>query len=179
MRSSGRTGANPPTRPRSSTWSRPRSWANGVTIPREDGPALDYHALRERLDEFANALVDFETMLPADLDAAPSGTRSGPVPPNLLPYFCVPPNDRLLSYWDTIADRLFKIRNCMDIEGRVRDLALFDPPIDPALLVRARAAGLDPQQALRLLSDTPLPHYRYAALYPKAVEACNEVRSLG
>ena len=24
-------------------------------------------------------------------------------------YFCVPRNDKLLSYWDTVADRLFKI----------------------------------------------------------------------
>ena len=29
--------------------------------------------------------------------------------------------------WDTVADRLFKIRNCMNIEGVVRSLALFQP----------------------------------------------------
>ena len=58
-------------------------------------------------------------------------------------YFCVPQNDKLLGYWDTVADRLFKIRHCMNIEGVVRQLPLFEPPIDPALLVRAAAAGLD------------------------------------
>jgi hypothetical protein len=51
--------------------------------------------------------------------------------------FCVPPNDRITSYWDTIADRLYKIRNSRNIEGASRRLALFEPPIDPALLVRA------------------------------------------
>ena len=58
-------------------------------------------------------------------------------------YFCIPQNDQLLAYWDTVADRLFKIRHCMNIEGVVRQLALFDPPIDPGALVRAVAAGLD------------------------------------
>ena len=58
-------------------------------------------------------------------------------------YFCVPRNDKLLSYWDTVADRLFKIRNSLNIQGIFRQLALFEPPIDPALLARAAAAGLD------------------------------------
>ena len=49
----------------------------------------------------------------------------------------------LLSYWDTVADRLFKMRHCMNIEGVVRQPALFDPPIDPGALVKAVAAGLD------------------------------------
>ena len=30
-------------------------------------------------------------------------------------YFCTPPNPQLDKYWDTVADRLFKIRNCMNI----------------------------------------------------------------
>lgn len=34
---------------------------------------------------------------------------------NLLPYLCVPPNPKQLDYWDTIADRLFKIRHCVNI----------------------------------------------------------------
>jgi hypothetical protein len=55
----------------------------------------------------------------------------------------VPRNDKLLSYWDTVADRLFKIRNSLNIQGIFRRLALFEPPIDPALLARAAAAGLD------------------------------------
>ena len=66
---------------------------------------------------------------------------NSPIRRRLL-YFCVPENDKLLGYWDTVGDRLFKIRHCMNIEGQVRQLPLFEPPIDPALLVRARAAGL-------------------------------------
>ena len=58
-------------------------------------------------------------------------------------YFCIPQNAQLLTYWDTVADRLFKMRHCMNIEGVVRQLALFEPPIDPGALVKAVAAGLD------------------------------------
>ena len=49
----------------------------------------------------------------------------------------------LLAYWDEVADRLFKLRHCMNIEGVVRSPPLFDPPIDPGALVKAVAAGLD------------------------------------
>ncbi len=56
--------------------------------------------------------------------------------------FCVPPNDKLLRYWDIIEDRLFKIRHALNFAGVYDPLPLFAPPIDPALLVRARAQGL-------------------------------------
>lgn len=93
-------------------------------------------------------------------------------------YFCIPQNDQLLGYWDTVADRLFKIRHCMNIEGVVRQLPLFEPPIDPALLVRARAMGLDLGSVLNDLY-APLPHYRFGYLLQKAQELCSEVQSLG
>ncbi|MGI0487705.1 neuraminidase-like domain-containing protein [Pantanalinema rosaneae CENA516] len=93
-------------------------------------------------------------------------------------YFCILPNDKLLGYWDTVGDRLFKIRNCMNIEGVTRSLALFEPPIDPALLVKAVAAGIDLSSALSDL-NAPLPHYRFSYMLPRALELCNEVKSLG
>lgn len=98
--------------------------------------------------------------------------------PNSVFYFCIPQNDQLLGYWDTVADRLFKIRHCMNIEGVVRQLPLFEPPIDPALLVKARAMGLDLGSVLNDLY-APLPHYRFVYLLQKAVEFCSEVKSLG
>lgn len=58
-------------------------------------------------------------------------------------YFGIPHNDKLLGYWDTVGDRLFKIRHCMNVEGIVRQLTLFDPPLDPGMLVKAAAAGID------------------------------------
>jgi hypothetical protein len=60
----------------------------------------------------------------------------------------------------------------------VRQLPLFQPPIDPGLLVRARAAGVDIGAALSDI-NTPLPHYRFQVILQKAVEFGNEVRNLG
>lgn len=148
-----------------------------VTITRPETDALDFATVRERLDDFANVLIDLETELPAEI--TPRTTAPDELPPNLILYFCIPSNQKLLAYWDTVADRLFKIRHCMNIEGQVRQLPLFEPPIDPALLVRATAAGLDLRQALSQIGAVGLPFYRYSYMYQKALELCNDVRSLG
>jgi len=103
-----------------------------------------------------------------------------PVPSVLGPtlFFCIPGNDKLLGYWDTVADRLFKIRHCMNIEGVVRQLPLFQPPIDPGLLVKATAAGVDISSVLNDL-NAPLLPYRFQVLLQKATELTREVVALG
>jgi hypothetical protein len=80
--------------------------------------------------------------------------------------------------WDTVEDRLYKIRNCMNIEGVERTLALYSPPISPALLVAAAAAGVDISSVLSDLYS-PLPYYRFQIMLQKALEFCAEVRALG
>ncbi|MEM8545428.1 MAG: neuraminidase-like domain-containing protein, partial [Cyanobacteria bacterium P01_H01_bin.119] len=55
--------------------------------------------------------------------------------------FCTPENAQFIGYWDRVEDRLFKIRNSLNIDGVFRSLALFQPPIDPAALVNAVANG--------------------------------------
>ena len=131
-----------------------------------------------QVGDFSDPLVQIENLIqptpPAD------GGTPQPVP-SLLPrtlYFCVPKNAKLLGYWDTVADRLFKIRHCMNIQGVVRQLPLFEPAIDPALLVRAAAAGIDIGSVLNDL-NAPLPHYRFTTMLQKASELCAEVRGLG
>jgi hypothetical protein len=151
-----------------------------------------YNSLADKLDAFSNALIQIENEIPVikhpifnPLDSfLPRPPIEFPHLPHIpLPsvetlYFCVPQNDMLCSYWDTIADRLFKIRNCMNIEGVVRELALFEPPIDPALLVQAAAAGIDISSALSDLY-APTPCYRFQLTLQKAMEFCGDVRSLG
>ena len=95
-----------------------------------------------------------------------------------VPYFCVPPNDMLLGYWDTVDQRLFQIRHCMNIAGQVQTLPLFAPPIDPGLLIRALAMGMDLTSALNDI-NAATPFYRFTYMLPKALELCAEVRSLG
>jgi peptidoglycan hydrolase-like protein with peptidoglycan-binding domain len=107
----------------------------------------------------------------------PLGT---PIPAILGPtlFFCIPKNDKLLGYWDKIADRLFKIRHCLNIEGVARQLPLFAPPIDPGLLVKAAAAGLDIGSVLSEL-NAALPNYRFQVLLQKANEVVGDVKNLG
>ena len=93
-------------------------------------------------------------------------------------YFCVPPNEKLQELWDTVADRLFKIRNCKNFDGVSRNLPLLDPPIDPELLIRATAAGVSIADALSDMYAPP-PLYRFNMVVQKATELCNEVKALG
>jgi len=159
-----------------------------------------FNDLQPHLGDYGNALVRLETELAGSgtskaskFEAGKDFSTQGPTPLrsevlSIEPptheiigstlFFCVPPNEKLLGYWDTVADRLFKIRNCMNIEGVVRGLELFQPPIDPALLVRAASTGLDLSRVLNDL-NAPQPHYRFSVMLGKALELCNDVKGLG
>ena len=136
-----------------------------------------------RLDPLSNALVELEGQFPFNL-YLPISERIETDQANPLfglgrtLYFCIPQNDKLLGYWDTVADRLFKIRHCMNIEGVVRQLPLFEPPIDPGMLVKAAAAGIDVSSLVSGLNQ-PLAPVRATLMIQKALEICNEVRSMG
>ena len=138
-------------------------------------------------DAFSNAIVDLELIFPLSNQintAAP--VDEGEDEPHYVNiygfatslYFCIPDNPQLLEYWDRVADRLFKIRHCLNIEGVFRKLNLFEPPIDPALLVQAAAQGLSIGSVLND-PGTPMPNYRFNYLLQRALEVCSEVKSLG
>ena len=91
-------------------------------------------------------------------------------------YFCVPRNDKLLGYWDTVADRLFKIRNSLNMQGVFRQLPLFDPPIDPAMLARAAAAGLDVAAVVSGAEPAAAAGAVRAACRARPTEICQEVQ---
>ena len=132
-------------------------------------------------NDLSNATVLFE-------NDVPYSTGYGiPANPNLsaalsmasfAPYFCIPPNTTLMGYWDTVDDRLYKIRNCMNIQGVVEQLPLFSPPISPALLVAATAAGVDISSVLSNINAST-PFYRFTVMIQKALELCSEVKALG
>ncbi|TVQ06948.1 MAG: hypothetical protein EA361_18945 [Bacteroidetes bacterium] len=149
-----------------------------VQVNRPQTSPRSYAQLEEQFDAFSNALVEIESYLAPALSPS-SDDESGEVPLNMMLYFCLPSNEKLLAYWDTLEDRLFKLRNCMNLEGQIRQIPLFAPPIDPALLVRARAMGLDLSDAISSTLNPGLPHYRYRFLADKAMAFCNDVRSLG
>src|SRR5207247_10043339 len=60
----------------------------------------------------------------------------------------------------------------------VESVPLCAPPIQPGLLVRAAAAGIDISILLNDV-DAPLPPYRFTVLVQKASELCAEVKALG
>jgi beta-phosphoglucomutase-like phosphatase (HAD superfamily) len=142
-----------------------------------------YADIRAQLNEFGTVLQDIETTLPFGIYPIPNTAGNDDQAATLASigmslYFCVPRNDKLLEYWDTVADRLFKIRNSLNIRGVFRQLPLFEPPIDPAMLARAAAAGLDVSAVIAGLNQ-PLPLVRFQFLINKATELASEVRALG
>jgi hypothetical protein len=151
--------------------------SKGATAPQT------YASLRSHMDQFGNAMVNLETELPFDDTPHPSRAAAHTKLNSMSSighslYFCTPRNDKLLQYWDTVADRLFKIRNSLNIQGVFQRVPLFEPPIDPALLARAAAAGLDVSSIVSGLNQ-PLPLVRFQYLLQKASEICQEVKSLG
>jgi hypothetical protein len=142
-----------------------------------------YASLKKDLDKFGNALEELEADIPFDITPQPTQGNDDSRHSTLKSigkalYFRVPRNDKLLAYWDTVADRLFKIRNSLNLQGIFRQLPVFEPPIDPAMLAKAAAAGLEVGAILSGVNQ-PLPLVRFQLLAQKAAEICQEVKALG
>jgi Tc toxin complex TcA C-terminal TcB-binding domain/ABC toxin N-terminal region/Neuraminidase-like domain len=170
------------------------------TIPRPTvPPPLTYRSLEAtELDGFSNAWVTYSGLpgmrtlsatRQAMTAAAPGAGATDRI--EKIPFqghqiltslsalaFCIPQNDKLTEFYDRIDNRLFNIRHCRNIDGVPRDLPLFDPPIDPLLLIRAKAAGLDLGSVIAGLY-APLPNYRFSFSLQKALELAAELKSLG
>lgn len=142
-----------------------------------------YANLRKDLDKFGNAARHLEADIAFELMPHPAQVGDNEQLAVIKGlgkalYFCIPRNDKMLGYWDTVADRLFKIRNSLNIQGIFRQLPLFEPPIDPAMLARATASGLDVGAVVNGLNQ-PLPLVRFQLMLQKAEALCSEIKSLG
>ena len=149
-----------------------------AAVPPPQHADESFDQLEPSLDAFANAMVEIENVIGG---AGGGGTVSGgggSIPAPHTFYFKIPPNQKLLKYWSTVADRLFKMRHCQTLTGAPLQLALFDAPIDPGLLIAARAAGIDLSSVLSGIF-VPLPSYRFTSLYPVALDFVNAVRAYG
>jgi hypothetical protein len=124
-----------------------------------------------------NLLVEIENLIPPMTteieDAHDTSTVDLPlISSDGALYFCIPPNDVLLSYWDRVATALAKMRECKF------PMPLFDPKIDPQALADAVASGralediLDPNAAA-------LEEYRFGAVVQKAHATVADLKSLG
>ncbi len=152
--------------------------------PRGKRTPKTYKQLKDAgIDAFGNALIEIENdfpfnTTPTSYTKVTEGGTSALFGIGRSLYFCIPQNDQLLAYWDTVADRLFKIRHCMNLEGVVRQLPLFDPPLDPGMLVKAVAAGIDIGNIVNNISQS-VSTVRGPLMLQKALEICSEVKSLG
>ncbi|MFW5960631.1 MAG: hypothetical protein ACOCSE_05885, partial [Chitinivibrionales bacterium] len=173
---------------------------------REEG-GLTYNQLAENLGVFSNKMVDLENYIPSPplkklkmwrtrrvpsryyyynkyagfsetVETVPKASARLLTIAPAMHYFCIPFNDKLMSYWEKVEDRLFKIRHCMNIKGEKRELALFAPPIDPGMAAKALAAGLSLGDIMGDMQIAKAP-YRFSVLIRKAIELCNEVKSFG
>jgi hypothetical protein len=166
----------------------------GETIPKRGKKIPQtYFSLLDKWDAFSNAAVQLEISFPfsnqtpfgwqvLDDDGATKKGAQQVALANLFgfttsSYFCLPSNPDLQALRATIDQRLFNIRNCLDIDGRPMPLALWDPPIDPAQLVAAVASGLSLSSALNDLNAS-MPNYRFTWLLSRALEMTSELKSL-
>ncbi len=93
-------------------------------------------------------------------------------------YFAIPPNVRTLRLWDTVASRLFNIRNSRDINGKRISLALTQPPLDPLALASSFASG-GTLGEVRGSSNMAIPHYRFNYVINRAKEVTQMVSGFG
>ena len=155
-------------------------------VPRQTATtAMNFAQLKQLgLDPMGNALVNLESQFPFNQAQTPAGSTGSDDQSGVLfgiartLFFCIPQNQQLLGYWDIVADRLFKIRNSENIQGVYQQLPLFDPPLDPGMLVKAAAAGIDIGSIVSGLNQ-PIGPVRALLVIQKALEIASEVRSLG
>src|SRR5262249_10771164 len=144
-------------------------------------PVQTYARLKPNLDKFSNVMewleneFPFATQVPAP---DPNADAAGLLGLSQTLFFGIPQNSTMLGYWDRVADRLSKIRNCMNLQGVVEQLPLFQPIANPALLVQAAAAGVDLGSVLSDI-NTPPANYRFSYLLSKALELCADCRAFG
>ena len=143
----------------------------------EDYPKT-YADLEAELNTPTAAVEHLEQMVSAPT-GEPALTEAGDAFPleNLTGYFGVNENQDFVGYWDRVEDRLYKIRNGMNIDGVARELALFQPPVDPNQLVQATAAG--GSGAISISSTGTVPYYRFDVVLARARNVTANLIQLG
>lgn len=154
----------------------------------EPEPSAPFTAndLLSNTDDLGNAFIEYENSALIGRDRAKvvnarsmdsRARRTGNIVESMF-YFTVPRNDTLFSYWEKIADRLYKIRNSLNIQGVKRTLALFAPPIDPGMLVKARAMGISIDSILNSANEK-LSIYRFRVIVKLAVDMAKDACQMG
>ena len=135
-----------------------------------------YEKLKDNSTKDNKFLIYLEQSLAAQ--SLPSTATDSPINYIADLYFGLPENDEFLRYWDTVKERLFNIRQGLNIEGVRQHLALFQPAIDPAKLVEQLANGGSVAAALAN-QQTTVPYYRFAVMIQMAKNTTQTVMQFG
>jgi hypothetical protein len=131
------------------------------------------------LEDASLNIPDYQLALEVEVDISTDSFNMQNLPYNAFePYFCIPENGDFIDYWDRVDDRLYKIRNCMNIDGVVRSLALFQPAIDPNQLIGALSSG-GSLSSLGSVLSTAIPHYRFSFMIEQAKDLTAQLKGLG
>jgi len=158
--------------------------------PESVGPCTDqlpvtFNQILERYGDNPDAipqfLLDMENLLAVRSVAAANATSmAGGAFNEIDALFCVPQNEMLMARWDTVEDRLYKIRNNLDLDGNTLLLPLFAAPIDPMALVRAAAAGGSGGGFAELAVRAPTAQtLRFSTLVNNARSVVGDLQMLG
>ncbi|KAF9885167.1 hypothetical protein FE257_000693 [Aspergillus nanangensis] len=143
---------------------------------------LTYNQLAAlNLSKNPNPSVDLELDFPFQSEPATRGrsvvSSAAPMSYIQTGYFCVPSNSAVIALKQRIDDRMYKIRNNLDLYGNAQDRALFEPPIDPGALFQGMSAQMSASAFAADLSS-PMPKYRFQALIRQARLLTEELKSM-
>jgi hypothetical protein len=158
-------------------------------VPARHAQTLTYQQLADAqgqqtggIDAFGNALLTVESALSPlailDDDASAADPSLAVLSGVSMLYFGIPANERLFALWDTIEDRLFKIRGSQDFSGRARMLLPPGLNLTGALMPGARYFS-GPMTAQSQTAALRLPPYRFPFMLQKAYEFAGEVKAFG
>ncbi|MEO1373067.1 MAG: neuraminidase-like domain-containing protein [Cyanobacteria bacterium J06635_10] len=145
---------------------------------RQSPSAKTFKEIKEQYENHKDDIPQFLIELENHVNhTTPRAITSAPFN-DLNTYFCAPENEQFIAYWERVEDRLYKIRHSLSIEGIRRELALFQPPIDPAELVRAVAGGRTPLSVVSQLNSA-VPNYRFDYMLERAKNITSTLIQLG
>lgn len=157
----------------------PKPQQMGTVKAKEARSFDDIEKFYEGAEKIPQFVIDLEKQIQecrAEHDFIPV---SDEVPFNdIRAYFGVPENDQLLLLWDIVEDRLYKLRNSLDINGALRVTALFEPALDLNAMVKAAAAAATAAPG-RLTRQSGLYPYRFSYMIEQAKALASQLTQFG
>lgn len=141
--------------------------------------AATFAQIQEKYKEIPQFLLALEDLLAQSGQEEYKDMPVSQVPcVNIDCYFAIPENSSLIALWDLAEDRLYKIRNCMDLEGNIRKPALYEQAVNPLNLAKMAAAD----NQIELPGDAGEVqgcYYRFSYLLEQARQLAGSLIQLG